>query len=509
MHRTSLGILLATLLCTSLVWTGSLAAEDLGGGAPSSSGLVPQLVADNWIPGRALSLHLLNVPAHVTSGLAVIGTARRDFTLPGNLGTLRVSLVHPFFLVPLGKVTPLLAIPPQLEGSTFFIQALVYDARHPAGGMLTDATRIDIFTPVILQGNTRQTANNIKVIDIHNFNVVQTLGNYRGGKFVYHPDHQHVYVCETETNVNQLACYTLSGGRITLLSYVRLSGGTRYHGDITRDGKLMYVPLHDGIAVVDVDPKSPGFNTEIRKLPVSFTGSVSAIFTGPMDCTLTPDGQKLYVAYGETTTFPAPTHVGVFDLSLPGPTEKLIQVTTGGTVALGGELATRSTIESSADGRFVATVEFGFFPGMFAKGFQNGALLNIIDTRSDTEIAAVATGGYSQEQLALDRMGKNIYVAQIDLNYMGEVIRVDADHRHLNPYTLVKRYSTSPTAYSVGAGPIGVDTTPDGSEVYTTVAEDTAHPTPAAYRISTWLDRITGGPLALASLPANIEIQQR
>jgi len=486
-----------------------LTAEDLGGGAPASGGLVPQLVADNWIPFRTLNFVLQNAPAHVTGGIAVIGTAPTVLPLPGNVGTLRVSLAHPHFLLPVGKVTPLFMIPPALEGTTFYVQALVVDPKHPAGGVLTDATRVDLFTPMILQGNTRQSSNNIKVIDIHNFNVVQTVANYRGGKFVYHPDRKRMYVCEVETNLNRLAYYTIANGRITFQSTIPLSGGTRYHGDITRDGKLMYVPLHDGIAEVDVDPASPGFNKEIRKFPSTFTGSVGAIFTGPMDCTLTPDGKKLYVAYGETTTFPANTHVGVFDLSLANPTEKLIPITTGGTVALGGEIATRSTIESSADGRFVATVEFGFTPGPFSKGFQNGGLLNVIDTRTDTEVAAIATGGYAQMQLAFDRMGRNIYVAQTDRAGIGEVIRVDADRRHLSAYQILKRYTFSTAPYSASTGPQGVDTTPDGAEVYVTVVEDGQHPTPEGYRINTWLDKITGGPLTLASLPANIEVQQR
>jgi len=500
---------LLLLICLLATVGSVLTAEDLGGGAPASGGLVPELVADNWVPFRTLNLVLGNTPPHATQGIAVIGVAPTVFPLPGNVGTLRVSLAHPHLLVPVGKVTPLFMIPPALEGTTFYIQALVFDSKHPAGGVLSDATRVDIFTPMILQGNTRQSANNIKVIDIANFNVVQTVGSYRGGKFVYHPDRKRVYVCEVETNLNRLAYYTIANGRITFQSFIPLSGGTRYHGDITRDGKLMYVPLHDGIAVVDVDPSSPGFNKEIRKLRTTFTGSVSAIFTGPMDCTLTPDGKKLYVAYGETTTFPAKTHVGMFDLSLPSPTEKLIQVTTGGTIALGGEIATRSTIESSADGRFVATVEFGFTPGPFSKGFQNGGLLNVIDTHADREVAAVPAGGYGQMQLAFDRMGRNIYVAQTDKQGIGEVIRVDADRRHLVAFQILKRYTFSTAPYSASTGPQGVDTTPDGSEVYVTVVEDGQHATPEGYRINTWLDKITGGPLTLASLPANIELQQR
>ncbi len=498
-------VCLLALLSLSL----PLPAEDLDGGAPASHGLVPQLIADNWIPGRLLTLHLKNLPPSAATGIAVIGTAPANFPLPGNAGTLRVSLAHPFFLLPVGTRTPLFVVPPSLAGTTFYIQALVLDAKHPAGGVLTDATRVEIFTPMILQGNTRQSSNNLKVVDIHNFNVTQTLASYRGGSYNFTPDHRAVYVCETETNRNRLAYYTIQNGKISFNAYIPLSGGTRYHGDITRDGKLYYVPLHDGIAVVDVDPNSSNFNREIKKLPVSFTGSATAIFTGPMDCTLTPDGKKLYVAYGEMTVWPAKTNVGVFDLTLANPKEKLIKVTTGGVVTLGGDLASRLCIESSADGRYVATVEFAFLPGVFSKGFQNGGLLSIIDTAKDIEIASIPTGGYAQDHLALDRMGRNIYLPQTDLNGKGEMLRVDADHRHLAPYKIVKRYTFSPTPYSATTGPRAADTTPDGAEVYVTVVEDGSHPTPALYRIDTWQDKITGGPLTLASLPANLRIQQR
>jgi len=500
---------IAICLSSILILTTSVAAEDLGGGGPASHGLVPQLIADNWIPGRALTLHLKNLPPSASSGLVVIGTAPGNVSLPGNVGTLMVSFAHPFFLLPVGIQTPLLTIPPALEGSTFFIQALIFDAGHASGGVLTDATRVDIFTPMILEANTRQSSNNLKVIDMATFSVIQTLSNYRGGSYNFTPDHKSVYVCECEMNLTRLAWYTIQNGLLTFQKYIPLSGAARYHGDITRDGKLYYVPLHDGIAVLDVDPNSPGFQTEIKKLPVSFTGNTSTIFTGPMDCTLTPDGKKLYVAYGETITWPGNSHIGVFDLSMINPTEKLIQVTTGGVVTLGGDLATRSSIESSANGRYVAAVEFGFSPGLFSKGFQNGALVNVIDTLTDTEIAAVKTFGYSQDHVAFDRMGRNLYVAQTDINGNGEVIRVDADHRHMQPYTIIKKYTFSTQPYSATCGPRAVDSTPDGSEIYVTVVEDNNHPTPSCFRIDTWQDKITGGPLTVASLPANIRIQQR
>ena len=104
---------------------------------------------------------------------------------------------------------------------------------------------------------------------------------------------------------------------------------------------------------------------------------------------------------------------------------------------------------------------------------------------------------------------QNCFGAAHVLNGNGEVLRVDADHRHLQPYQIVKRYTFSSTPYSATNGPRAADTTPDGAEVYVTVVEDGSHPTPALYRIDTWLDRITGGPLAMASLPANVRIQQR
>lgn len=498
-------VALAVAIAGSAAFPRAAKADDLGGGAPGSTGLVPQLIADQWIPGRTLTLHLQNIAPNVSAGLCLIGTAPTAIPLPQNVGTLRVNLGAPHFFLPIGVQTPVFVIPPSLEGRTFYIQALVYDANHPAGGVLTDATAINLFTPMIVEGNTRQSSNNLKVVDVNSFTVTQTSPDFRGGKYNFTHDGTRMYVCEVETNVNKLARYDIVNGQLRFNRYINLSGGTRYHGAITRDDRTMYVPVHDGIAVVDLTT-----DAEVNKLPVSHTGSVSAIFTGPMDVALTPDDRFLYVAYSiNLPSWPGQGEVGLFDLSQVNPQEQIIKITASGVILLGGTLTTHDCIDISGDGRWVVVGEFGFNPGAFSQGFANGGAINVIDTQSNTEIAAVSTGGYSQTDIAIDRMGRNVYSAHLTSTGVGEVVRVDIDHRHAASYAVTNRYTFTPNTFSVGSGPRGIDVLPDGSRIYATVIEGTAHPQPAMYEVDTWTHQTVNGPLQMASLPAHIEIQQR
>ncbi len=483
---------------------GSVVAEDLGGGGFGSNGLVPRLEADHWVPGQPLTLRLSNLPTGTTSALCLVGFGTTVLGLPQNAGTLRVSPTPPAFLLPISTTTALFTVPPQFEGTTVYIQALVTDGQHPAGAILTDATKVDFFTPLVLNGNTRQSSNNIMSIDPNAHTLKQTLTNYRGGSFMFTPDRQRVYVADVETLLNRLTRYDVVNGQLVFNKTIPLSGGTRYHGAVTRDGSTMYVPVHDGIAVIDLNT-----DTEVRKIPTTYVGNASSIFTGPLDCAITPNGRKLYVCYGQSLpTWPAKNHVGVFDLSQTPPTETLIPVSTAGAVTLLSNLSTHNAIDISADGLTVAVVEFAFTPGAFAAGFQNGGYICLIDTLADIEIGAVLTNGFSATEVAIDRNGRNVYSVHVDGNGNAEAVRVNVDRRTTNPYTISHVYnaSTTPGFPAVGAGH-GIDVLPDGSTLFVSI-EETASTNPTMVRIDTATNLINAPGLTLASLPAHLQVQQ-
>ena len=485
--------------------TASLTAEDLGGGRAASHGRVPRFVLERWIPGAASALTFQDLPPNTVATAAILSSRRTNITLPG-IGTLIADAGAPGAIVlAMGTTLPIAQLPIALQNQQLVIQGAVLDAS--AGALLTDATLVDLFNPRVMVGNQRQSANSISVIDLPTRAVVDRLGNSENGRIAWSPDRRYAYVCEPGSQRNRVVVYDLTASPIPTLTTIPVSGGIRYRGAITRDGRRMYVPLHNAIAIVDTDPSSTTFHTEIGTIPTPITGNPSTIFTGPIDVAVTPDGSKLYVAYGETITYPGPSTVGVIDLNLPGTPHRAIAVTTGGVVSLGGDLATRTAIVVSADGQWVYALEFGFPASPLTKGFVNGALVNVISAAADIEITTVATGGIGQQEMALDRLGRNLWIPQTAGN-LGQVLQIDVDRHSPTRFTVRNTIPVDPTPYS-GGGPQGISTTPDGALVAISVAEDAAHPVPQLVTYDVLLGQLTGAPITVESLCATVAIQQR
>jgi len=338
---------------------------------------------------------------------------------------------------------------------------------------LTDGTRIDFFTPLAMVGNSRQSSNSISVIDLPKRSVKQRLTNSENGYIEFSPDRTRAYVCEPGSQRNRVVVYDLTKTPITVMTTVSVSGGIRYGGSMPRDGKRLYVPVNDGISVIDTDPASKTYHTEIQKLPTKITGSSGSIFTGPLHTAVTPNGRKLYVAFGESqTAWPSQGIVSVFDLSQANPVEKQIPVTNGGVFGIGTlSFVTRPYIEMSNDGTEVYVLEWGVNLPSFTKGFTNGSVINVIQTILDREIAVIHTGGFDQEQLAIDRMDRSLWVAQLDRVGTGQIARIDVGRRSANRFKITKFTTHTTISFSSGSGPKGIDVTPDGSLVLVSSVE--------------------------------------
>jgi DNA-binding beta-propeller fold protein YncE len=493
-----------------------LRAEDLGGGGTASHGRVPRLVLESWIPGQNSAYQFLDVPSGSPGGLVIISPWRTSIPLPP-AGTLIADLTAPGSFVVLATPRLAVPIPPSIDGVTLYVQGLCFDFTLPGLAVLTDATRVDFFRPVAMVGNQRQTSNSLSVIDVTTHTVRQTLTNSENGYITYAPDRTRAYVCEPGAQRNRVVVYDLTQNPIAVMTTVAVPGGIRYGCATTRDGRRTYVPLHSSIAILDTDPGSPNYHTVLGSFPSRITGQQATILTGPFDLAVTPDGRKLYIAYGETLVYPAPSHVGVVDLTNPAFPETLIPVTTGGVLRLSQTpltpgYATRNRIKMSADGNWVYVCETGANPaqiGAFLDGFQNGALIAAISTAADLEIASIATNGFYQHELAVDRMGRNLWVAQNSPSGIGEAIRIDVDRHSPTLWSVTQRIALDPVPFSGSAGgPRGIDVTPDGATVFVSVVEDGQHTPPKVVCVDALTNTVLPGSIAVGSLPATLSIQQ-
>lgn len=511
--------------CTILGLAVALCAEDLGGGATASHGRVPRLILDRWIPGMTSTLRFVDLPAGVSKLFVGISTGTTKMQFVGFDGTLIANLFLPTSIVvvvnPSNPVIPLGTLPTNLNGTNVIIQGLVADT---TGVHFTDATRIDFFKPLVMVGNQRQSANSISVIDLGRRQSVQRLTNSENGAIVFSPDRRWAYVTEPGSGRNRVQAYNLTTNPITVGRQIPVSGQIQSQASITRDGKRLYIPVNgklnnlpaEGVSVIDTDPASLWFHTEIQKIkvPPPSKSNAGAPGTGPMAVAVTPDGKKLYIAYAELISFPGKATVGMIDLTSPKFPLKTIPITTGGVLSLGGGLglAQRNDIVVSPDGQWVYTVEMGF--DILFAGFQNGAVINAISTGADVELAAIPTNGFDITELAVDRMGRNLYVAQLKWGGglqgggIGQVLRIDVDRRSQNRFKVVNTIQVDPTRYAFNAGPKGIDVTPDGATVCVSVSEDTNHAGPAMLTIDTLTNKVFGKPIAVESLAFTLSVQQ-
>lgn len=497
--------LLAPLVAAACL-APALAAEDLGGGRPASHGRVVRFVMSHWIPGEPSSLGLVDPPVLPISYVAILSPARTSLVLPG-IGTLIADATHPAALMlPLSGTLPLPPLPLALNGTTLYVQGAVLDPGLAAGVVLTDATKVDLFQPVVLVGNQRQTANSISVVDLRTRQVVQTLTNSENGSIAFSPDRRFAYVCEPGSLRNQVVVYDLTQSPIVVATTIPVSGGIRYRGCMQRDGRRLYVPLHNAISVIDADRTSTTFHTEIGTIPVPITGSPTSIFTGPIDLAVTPDNAKLYIAYGEqAVTFPGTCTLGVVDLNLPGRPHRSIPITVGGVVTLLNNLATHNRVEMSPDGLWVYVQEYGFTPGQFSLGFVNGGVVKVVSTLADTEFAAIPSGGYGQNDFFVDRMGRALWSVHLNAGRMGELLRIDVDRHSPTRFTVLYRVPVHAVPFN-GGYPAGVATTPDGATVCVSVVEDGSHPVPELLTFDAATGVLYGQPIPVQSLPATVGI---
>ncbi|GAB4142457.1 MAG: hypothetical protein Fur0037_09650 [Planctomycetota bacterium] len=132
----------------------SASAQDLGGGAPSSNGIVARFSIESWIPGTPSAFSFRDLPAGGTLAIAVLSGQTANLALPGVAGTFRAN---PFtgFPVWMGRSLQIPMLPPALSGLSLYAQGLFLDPM--SGPVLTDAFRADFFSPVVMVGNQRQT----------------------------------------------------------------------------------------------------------------------------------------------------------------------------------------------------------------------------------------------------------------------------------------------------------------------------------------------------------------
>jgi DNA-binding beta-propeller fold protein YncE len=338
---------------------------------------------------------------------------------------------------------------------------------------------------------------------------IDRIGDSENGSIAMSPNRRFIYVCEPGSVRNRVEVFDISAQPALRVATINNTGGVRYRGEFAPDGRRLYVPVHDGVDVIDTDAASATYHTVLRKIPTPITGNATSIFTGPIDVAITPDGNKLFIAYGENAaTFPGNGTLGVIDLATAGNPHRAIRITLSGVVNLLGNLATHNAVRVSPDGQFAYVLEYGFRPGSFVSGFTNGSSLKVIDAVNEVEVAAIATNGVSQSDIEIDLLGRNLWLPQVDLGSNGELLRFDVDRRSATRNTLRTRIPLDPTPFAVGGGPNGVAVTADGSRVLVTIVEDTVHPTPQLVTVDAATNQIVGSPIPVESLPGAVSCQR-
>lgn len=491
----------------SFLCVGSgLAAEDLGGGKPASHGRVPRFALTKWTPGQPSEFRFTDLPATSPLLAMVVSPARSAYSFP--FGDLIADAAAPGAVVVSTSASLPVTLPAALAGATFYIQGFVLEGSNAA---LTDATQVDVFNPVVIVGNQRQTSNSLSLIDLTTRTVRQTITDSENGSVAFSKDRRYAYVCEPGLQRNRVAVYDFSTTPVTTRPPIPVSGGIRYQPTVSPDGKRMYVPIHTGVSIVDIDATSAGFHTEIGTIPTPITGSSGTIFTGPFDLAVTPDGKKLLVAYGEQVLNWAtnPGTLGVIDLTNPSfPHTSIALTNSGGMTLFGAPLLARQRVEVSPDGRYAYLAEFAFTPSPYTQGFPNGGAISVVDLVLGTEVAALPFGGYGVHEFAIDRNGRNLWVAANDAAKLGQVTRIDVDRRSATQHTVLQTIQVDPVAFGTG-GAFGIGVTPDGSTVCVTLCEDTTHAVPVMVTIDALTNALFGTPITVQSLPATVGIPQR
>jgi len=502
---------LLLLICTL---STVLPAQDLGGGGVASHGRIARLTLDSWTPGAATQLTFRDLPASTWGTILIFSMDRTSMTVPGFNGTLTVDLFGStgrYYFVP--PTLPIPQLPLNLAGLRLFIQGVVADN---TGAHFTDGTGCDIFDPQIIVANKKD--RSLSVLTHTASGVLQTVSQ-SNGRILHSPDRKFAYVLpETHRNID---IYSLTSTRVNKVATIFRQDGFIAGGTLTRNGKKMYVPASKGIVAIDLDPSSSNYRKEI---PAEFTPTpvtnpgVGSLGSGPRAVVLAPDEQRLFIAYGQSgTATPAGKGIiGVIDLNRMPHVHRSIPITLGGNLL--GIANEWRDIRTSPDGRFVYAIEYGLDPnaglGQFVNGFVNGARLCIIDSLVaglEKEIASVETNGFEQEQIAVDRLGRNLWIPQVGKLGVPELLRVDIDRRSGTRNQVISRirlHSQNYTPKNSQPGPSGVSVTPDGGTVYVGLAEDGgSHPLPSVVRVDVATETVVGT-ITVGARPHSISVQQ-
>ena len=467
-----------SLVATTLSFCA--AAQDLGGGAPGPHGYVSGFQLDHWIPGTTTQFRFVNLPPSAFLKWGMLSFASGAVQHPALSGTLVPSPASPTFgSFAMGTTTPI-NLPAFLDGSSFYIQGVYFDL---VGGLITtDATQVNLFDPLTAVGTGL--GETIELFDEQGQSVTQTVSNSRNGRIHFTPDRSRAYVTQRDASVR---VYALAAGTLSPMGSIPLSHSPRQgKGAISRDGTRLYLPVQEGLAphrnyisVSDIDPASATYNSEIDLIAVPVIGFGGAgPGNGPMSCAITPDGSKLFLAYGQLGSNNT-AQVGVLDLPPSGPNSfRTINVTTGGDFA---GINVLQHIEVSEDGEWVYTIEQGFDPALpLVNGYApatGGAMLSVIYVPIELEVASIPTGGIGQFEFARDLCGRNLWVGQLRHDRVAEAVCIDIDRNSPTRFAVKQRVVLDPAPYSAGlSGPLGIAVTPDGGRVVVALAGDSLHP---------------------------------
>jgi len=457
-------------------------AQELGGGANGSHGRTARFQLEQWIAGTPTQFSFENLPPAAILQWGALAFSTSPLNHPALTGTLLVDTASPTLSIwGMGTTAPI-TMPAVLNGSSFYIQGLYFDTAM-ASFVLTDATKVNIHDPLTVVGTG--VSRTLELYDEAAMSVTQTLTGSRNGRLHFTPDRTRAYVSQSDSTV-RLYTATLGGFLNQTGSFPLTHRPRSGKGAVSRDGSRLYLPAQEAgspyqnfILVCDINPASPTYNTEINVIPVPVIGPGAGPGNGPEACAISPDGNTLYIAYAQVLPTTGPNagkaSVGVLDLTAPGQPLSEIPITVGGNIA---GIHVSEHIEISEDGHYVYSLEQAFDPALpLINGFSQGALLSVIATFVNAEITTIPTHGLGQFEFAIDLLDRDLWIGQINSNYMAEAICVDIDRNSPTRFSIVHQVSLDPTpGYSPGnAGPMGIAITPDGSRVVVAVDGDPSH----------------------------------
>lgn len=133
------------------------------------------------------------------------------------------------------------------------------------------------------------------------------------------PDSTRAYIANFNAdNVSVIDTNPNSPTFNTEIDVIPSSGNGPVGVAITPDGTRAYIAnnLSSNVSVIDIDPSSPTYNTEVDLIPLTLVANA-----GPFNLAVTPDGTRVYVAdNGPSGSAFSPNSVSVIDSNPSSPT---------------------------------------------------------------------------------------------------------------------------------------------------------------------------------------------